>query len=53
LLLGAQRLGGAEKIVAADRKVREPEIAMMAERLAERPERVGEQGARIAGCPTG
>src|SRR6266849_263814 len=49
LLLGAERLGGARQVVAAEQEVREPEIAMMAESLAERAERVGEQGTRVGG----
>ena len=53
LLLGAERLGGPEQVIAGERQVVEPEVAMVAQGLAERAERVGEQGARISGRHAG
>jgi hypothetical protein len=49
LLQRRQRFRGSEQILAREREVADAEIAMVAESLAQRAERVGEQGAGIRG----
>src|SRR4029450_3243300 len=47
LFRGGERLGGAEQYVAAQGRLGEAEIAVVAQRLAERAQRVRELGARV------
>src|SRR5262245_21781724 len=48
LFLGGERFGGAEQYIAAQARLGEAEIAVVAQRLAERAQRVRELGALVA-----
>ena len=48
-LLGGQRLGRAEEVVAGQAELAHAEIAVMTERVAERAQGIGQERARIVG----